>query len=109
MVTTRVRPLWDKWYGRASWRRRRAHQLRAEPTCKLCLEHRGLIVVATVADHREPHHGDREKFERGQLISLCIDCHNGPKRGIEKRGYDNRIGENGFAVDPRHPCYAKRF
>ena len=38
----------------ASWARRRAHQLRVEPLCRLCLE-AGRVVPATVADHATPH------------------------------------------------------
>jgi exosome complex RNA-binding protein Rrp42 (RNase PH superfamily) len=30
------------------------------------------------------------------------------RRFIEHRGYDNRIGEDGFPTDPRHPYYTGR-
>jgi len=64
-----------RWYCTASWQRRRAHQLRVEPLCRLCLE-AGRVTPATVADHVTPHRGDFNAFRLGQLRSLCADCHN---------------------------------
>ena len=108
MVNTRVRPNWDKWYGLTRWQNRRAAQLRAHPICQLC-EARGIITPAIVVDHCDPHHGNHRKFEFGDLQSLCVDCHNGPKRSIERRGWNNTIDASGWPVDPAHPAYAKRW
>jgi hypothetical protein len=92
------------------WRRRRARQLRVEPVCRICLQRDNLVTPAMVCDHIEPHHGDRHKFYYGALQSLCIDHHNGAKRSIERRGYDNTIGPDGLPLDKvNHPFYVKRW
>jgi hypothetical protein len=69
---------------------------------------RGEITIANTVDHVEPHHGDQLKFWLGKLQSLCFDCHNGPKRMIESRGFDTRIGPDGMPTDPKHPVYNSR-
>jgi len=63
------------WYTKASWQRRRRHQLQTEPLCRIYLE-AGRVVPATVADHIESHRGDYNAFRLGQLRSLCAECHN---------------------------------
>ena len=95
------------WYGRSRWQKRRAAQLKTHPLCRLCLELRGMPVMATVCDHVEPHGGDWRKFEFGKLQSLCAECHDSTKRTIELRGYSLEIGVDGWPLDARHPCYAK--
>jgi 5-methylcytosine-specific restriction endonuclease McrA len=78
-------------YCTAAWRKRRAQQLAREPLCRKCHE-RGLITPATVADHVEPHRGDRVKFYRGELASLCAPCHSSDKQreeiGAKPKGCD---------------------
>ena len=96
------------WYGRRWWRNRALRQLREHPLCRLCLELKGLIVPAEVADHIEPHVGDWQRFRHGALQSLCRDCHDSAKRTIEVRGYSLEIGVDGWPVDPRHPAYGRR-
>ena len=64
-----------RWYCTASWARRRAHQLRIERLCRLCLE-AGRVEPASVADHVTPHKGDYNAFKLGPLRSLCAACHN---------------------------------
>jgi len=94
------------WYGRQSWRKRAKRQLKEHPLCRLCFElNGGLVVVATIADHVEPHGGDWHKFRYGALQSLCQPCHDSTKATIEKRGYSLEIGADGWPVDPRHPAY----
>jgi hypothetical protein len=106
---TRWRPPWDRWYGTRRWKARRERQLRREPLCRICYQ-RDIVTPASICDHEEPHHGDRTKFDFGALISLCVACHNGDKRSIERRGYNNRIGEDGLPIDKvNHPAYVKRF
>ncbi|MCP3475530.1 HNH endonuclease [Bradyrhizobium sp. CCGUVB1N3] len=82
--------------------RRRKLQLQAHPLCKFCLD-RGLVAIATVADHVEPHKGDWNKFALGELQSLCKACHDRTKRVIELRGYGLDIDDDGFPTDPNHP------
>ena len=66
---------WRRWYKTALWRERRAAQLLAEP---LCERHRarGQVVMGNVANHKEPHRGDWNKFASGALETLCYTCHN---------------------------------
>jgi 5-methylcytosine-specific restriction enzyme A len=78
------------------------------PVCALC-ESRNIITPATVVDHLVPHKGDKHAFMYGPVQSLCVECHNNTKRGIERRGYDRRVGLDGWPTDDRHPAYAKRF
>jgi 5-methylcytosine-specific restriction endonuclease McrA len=88
-----------RWYCTASWARRRAHQLRVEPLCRLCLKV-GRVTPATVADHVTPHRGDYTAFRLGQLRSLCADCHN-------KLDANNApVREDGTPSDPNHPWNA---
>ena len=94
------------WYGRQFWRERALRQLQQHPLCRLCLEHKGLVVPATVADHVEPHGGNYQRFKFGALQSLCEGCHNSSKRMIEGRGYSPEIGVDGWPVDRRHPCWS---
>ena len=82
-----------RWYGTGRWQKRRAHQLRLEPLCQMCLN-RGRITAATVVDHLEPHKDDPIRFWTGKVQSLCASCHSGPK-----------IGPAGCPLDPRHPVY----
>ena len=63
---------------------------------------------AAVVDHKTPHNGDPELFwcpDEG-LQSTCLRCHNRTKQAIEKRGYSDQIGVDGFPVDKRHPFWA---
>ena len=88
-------------HGTGRWKRRRALQLRAEPLCRMCLAH-GLVTLATVADHIEPHRKDWNKFVLGELQSLCEQCHNQTKRMIELRGYGLEVDDDGWPTDPNH-------
>lgn len=80
-----ARSQYSQWYADRKWRARRDAQLRKEPLCRYC-EKRGLIVEATIADHIEPHRGDRVKFWRGPLQSLCGPCHSSVKQREEAGG-----------------------
>ena len=68
------RVAWDSLYSTARWARLRRHQLLEHPLCKFCLE-RGIVELATICDHVEPHHGDRTAFFTSKLQSLCKPCH----------------------------------
>jgi 5-methylcytosine-specific restriction protein A len=94
-------------YNRRRWRDRlRKAQLDRQPLCKMCLEE-GRTTPATVADHVVPHKGDRMLFWRGKLQSLCKLHHDSAKKRAEARGYDTRIGEDGWPTDPKHPVYGR--
>jgi hypothetical protein len=98
---------WREWYAYERWRRRRRQQLRTEPLCRMCMD-RGFAVPAGIADHIASHNGDWNEFWRGELQSLCVNCHNSRKAIIEHRGYDTEIGLDGWPTDPRHPTYRRQ-
>jgi 5-methylcytosine-specific restriction protein A len=91
----------DSLYKSSAWLRRRAHQLRVEPTCRWCAQ-RGVVTAAVIADHIIPVRGDRNAFLKNELQSLCTQCHNG-KWASDKRGFRRDIGPDGFPIDERHP------
>ena len=95
---------WRHLYNKATWYKRSRYQLSMEPFCKFHLA-MGKTVVATVADHIEPHHGDEFKFYHGALQSLCKPCHDSAKRSEEMRGYSTMIGVDGYPTDRKHPFY----
>jgi 5-methylcytosine-specific restriction endonuclease McrA len=96
------RPEVHRWYGTASWQRRRRHQLMVEPLCRLCLE-AGRVTPATVCDHVVPHRGDFTAFRLGELRSLCAECHNRLDANNAPRP---PVREDGTPSDPRHPWNA---
>lgn len=100
---------WDKegkrnrLYGRR-WRGQRAVFLAANPLCVMC-QSLGRIEPATVVDHKVPHRGDEALFwDQGNWQSLCEDHHNGQKAREEIRGYSDRLGDDGWPLDPMHPA-----
>jgi 5-methylcytosine-specific restriction protein A len=94
-------------YGTMRWRRLAQHQLRVSPWCEMC-KAEGKVELATIADHKVPHHGDVNAFWLGELQSLCKPHHDSRKRLIEREGYSNAVDEDGWPLDPRHPSYRKR-
>lgn len=90
-------PLYD-W----AWRKRRAQQLREHPLCRMCMDLDGRVMVATVADHIEPHRGDPVLFA-GPLQSLCKRCHDQRKQQLEASGHIRGCDVNGMPLDPGHP------
>lgn len=76
---------WRRWYKTADWQRLRWSVLSRDLfTCRRC----GRIEADTsqlVADHIDPHRGDRAKFwDADNLQCLCAPCHNGAKQAEEK-------------------------
>ena len=66
--------------------------------CAFCLK-RGLVVLATIADHVAPHKGDPIAFATGKLQSLCKRCHDSDKRYFELNGRDRpRFGVDGWPI-----------
>ena len=85
-------------YKRALWLKIRKQCLEYNPTCALCSN------VATICDHIVPHKGNESLFfNTGNLQSLCKNCHDSTKQRIEKHGYHNAIGVNGYPLDENHP------
>ena len=100
--TTRFKALYES----VRWRRRRAHQLRTHPFCRMCLED-GYSVAAAVVDHVEPHRGSKELFFLGEIQSLCAAHHDSHKKTMENRGYkfSTAVGLDGKPLDRDHPYY----
>jgi hypothetical protein len=69
----------------------------------LCSE-RGVVSLATIADHITPHNGCWNTFLLGALQSLCRDCHGRMKHRLDLHGFSSEIGEDGWPIDPRHPA-----
>src|SRR5258708_853308 len=90
------------WYQLQRWRRFAKWQLQQQPLCEACLK-RGIVTVAVLADHVEPHGGDESKFWFGALQSLCASCHQGTKSYADRHGFERDIGFDGSPLDPRHP------
>lgn len=93
-----------KLYGTSAWSRLRYAHLSCEPFCRFCRKG-GVIRVAEVVDHVEPHKGDRAMFfDANNLQSLCRPCHDRVKQAEETRGFAPDIGLDGWPVDARHPA-----
>lgn len=98
-----TRGKYSAWYADRRWRAKRAAQLQREPLCRYC-QQLGQITAATVADHIEPHRGDRKKFWSGALMSLCGSCHSSTKQREEAGSARNGCDTDGWPVQgPRGP------
>ena len=62
-------------YQSARWRNTREAVLRDNPLCCRC-QAKGLLQPAKVVDHIVPVKLGGERFERANLQSLCVPCHN---------------------------------
>jgi len=76
---------WRRWYKTPEWKALRWEVLVQEHfTCRRCAhvgESREMV-----ADHVQPHRGDRELFfDRQNLQCLCAGCHNSDKQREERR------------------------
>ena len=91
----------SKLYNNRTWRQKRAEQLSIEPLCRYC-KARGIITVATVADHVVPHRGDLVLFWEGKLQSLCQKCHSGAKAELENTGRLRGCDTDGVPIDAGH-------
>ena len=90
----------SQWYADRKWRAIRKAQLQREPLCRFC-QRVSRVTVASIADHIEPHRGDRQKFWTGELMSLCGTCHSSTKQRMEA---GKRVGcdVNGLPLDSEH-------
>lgn len=91
---------WRAWYGLAAWKRRREQQLALQPLCERCLP-LGRAVVATVANHKQPHRGDWDLFIAGALESTCKPCHDSVIQREEKQAARQQLrdGRRGGGVN----------
>jgi 5-methylcytosine-specific restriction protein A len=94
------------WYKSKQWQRLRKQQLDKYPYCQ-CPIHKGAnkAFIATVADHIEPHRGDKHKFFNGRLQSLTATCHSSIKQQIERSGTFTGADAQGNPLDARSSWY----
>lgn len=88
-------------YG-SRWQKARIGFLRSHP---LCVDHesRGLVVAATVVDHKIPHRGDQQLFwDKSNWQALCDHCHNSHKQRLEKSATVSGCNLDGIPIDPGH-------
>lgn len=78
---------WRRWYKTAEWQRLRWDCLVAATfTCVMCGRNGGADTSKLVADHIEPHRGERDLFyDPSNLQCLCKPCHDGTKQRQERR------------------------
>lgn len=72
----------ERGYG-YKWQQARDGYLRLHPLCVMCRAD-GLVTLATVVDHIEPHRGDQRLFwDSENWQSLCATHHSGEKQRQE--------------------------
>lgn len=86
----------------ARWQRYRERYLIEHPLCVECKQ-RGVLTVASVVDHIEPHQGDHKLFwNPANHQPLCKPCHDRHKQRLEKSGRSVGCDAAGIPADPRH-------
>ena len=88
------------------WARASKAFLLANPDCVYCLANKtGLPNKSEVTDHIVPHHGDIDLFWNPEnWQALCHRCHNSDKQAEERAGFSERVGPDGWPLDPQHPA-----
>lgn len=80
--------IWRLWYKRKLWTQvlRPQTLIRDKFTCQMCGRNRTHEPHRLVADHKEPHRGDWDKFiDADNLWTLCDSpCHNRNKQRLEQ-------------------------
>lgn len=90
-------------YKTKDWYKLRNRRLKAEPFCRMCSE-MNVRTAGEIVDHKTPHRGDPVLFyDFNNTQSLCKLHHDSVKKSHEMRGYDRRIGADGWPIDPEHP------
>lgn len=90
-------------YKTKTWRNIRGSHIARHPLCAVC-EERGVVRVAEVVHHLTPHRGRWHLFvDPNNLQSVCKQHHDGELQFMEKRGYSNAIGSDGWPLDDQHP------
>jgi 5-methylcytosine-specific restriction endonuclease McrA len=91
---------YGKLYDSADWKRLRLNQLQSNPLCAYCLAI-GRVSIATIADHIEPHKGNKALFySSDNLQSLCKHCHDSVKQQQEKSGIIRGSDITGTPLNP---------
>lgn len=95
-------------YHSVLWRKIRASYLLEHPLCVMCLKE-GRDSIASVVDHKIPHHDDPVLFyQESNFQPLCYHHHNSIKQQQELHGYSQACDVNGFPLDAGHPFNQRR-
>ena len=86
-------------YQTKAWKLRRKAQLAQHPLCQQCRDAHQRVTQASIAHHVVPHNGDLNLFYRGELVSLCKQCHDSDAQRLEKGGAVRpTIGLDGWPI-----------
>ena len=100
-----VNKIYGWMYKTKVWKEGRLVHLAQHPLCASCAS-RGIVRAATVVNHRVAHRGQWTLFkDSDNWQSLCKSCHDSEAQSQDVRGYTNRIGNDGWPLDDRHPLY----
>ena len=59
---------------------------------------------SAIVHHKQPHKGDLTLFyDTDNLEAVCWSCLSGAIQSAEALGYDTQVGDDGWAIDPKHP------
>src|SRR4051812_36288760 len=87
----------ERGYG-WSWHKVRTRYLRTHPLCVMCRE-AGLVVAATVVDHRIPHRGNQTlMWSEDNFQGLCASHHSSTKARIERGSAPQQVGADGWPL-----------
>lgn len=75
----------SEFYNSRAWRKARKNYLNMNPLCVEC-EKKGLVVVATVVDHKVPINQGGEQLDESNFQSMCASCHNSKSAREASRG-----------------------
>lgn len=90
-------------YKTKTWQGLRTSIIQARPLCEAC-QKKGITRLASVVHHLTPHRGVWHMFvDPDNLQPVCKACHDGELQFIERRGYSNAIGADGWPTDDDHP------
>lgn len=90
-----------------TWRKVAARYLLDNPSCVMCKKE-GYVVPSQVVDHITPHKGDKKLFwDINNWQALCKKHHDNDKLIMERVGFLNTIGADGWPIDSQHPINKK--
>ena len=88
------------------WAKAAKSYLIVHPDCVYCAANQtGLPNASQCVDHIVPHGGDPDLFwDEDNWQALCYRCHNSDKQAEERAGFSERVGADGWPLDPQHPA-----
>ena len=88
-------------YHKNRWRKLSERHRIHEPLCRNCSRF-GRVTVGAVCDHVNGHPEDEtlEQFWAGPFQTLCLACHSGDKRQLERSGIERGCDADGWLLPP---------